>query len=189
LSKEALELTWHSRLLRDCCEQNLQKRQSIIRWLLGENLERFDRLTPRQLAIAAQVMDYRYQILRQRYLGVEPTQAYCNLINRLGSLMLLCSKIRTWVALSQERKQAILTLIQAATEEMLNSDRALQQQIVWIAQCTQDSHLRNALLLSSLEEYCLRSIRHQPLLAEKIASFLQSRYFIVPQGAIEQKAG
>lgn len=172
-SREELELTWQARLSDDRGENDAEQRQSIIRWLLGKELEQLDRFTPRQFAIAKQVMDYRYQILRQRYLGVEPTQAYCNLINRLSSLMMLCRKTRTWIAFDRDKKKAMVSFVQTTVEEMLKSDRAIQQQMAWIARCTQDCSLRDALLLSSLEEYCLQPIRHQPLLIKRITDFLK----------------
>ncbi|NJO93831.1 MAG: hypothetical protein HC820_04805 [Hydrococcus sp. RM1_1_31] len=171
-SKEGLELIWHSRLLKDYPDLNGEKRQSIIRWLLGENLDGFDELTPRQLAIAQQMMDYRYRILQQRYLEVEPLQAYGNLINRLGLLVMLCPKIRSWVSLGQKRQKIVANLIRETVEQILKGDRYLQQQMTWIQQFTQDSGLRNALLLSSLEEYCSQSICHKPLLARRIMELL-----------------
>jgi hypothetical protein len=172
-SRQELELTWQARLSDDRCESDAEKQQSIIRWLLGKELESLDRFTPRQFAIANQVMDYRYQILRQRYLGVEPTQAYCNLIDRLSSLMMLCRKTRTWIAFDREKKKAMVSFIQTTVAEMLTNDRAIQQQMAWIARCTQDRSLRDALLLSSLEEYCLHPVRHQPLLIERMTNFLK----------------
>jgi hypothetical protein len=173
-SKEELESIWHSRLLKDYSEYNLEKRESIIRWLLGQDLEQLDQLTSRQLAIAAQLMNYRYQILQQRYLEVEPSQAYCNLIARLGSLVMLCRKIRAWVALGEQRKKIFIDLLQATVENILKRDRVLQKQMAWIAQLTGDRNLRDALLLSCLEEYFLRPICYQPLLVEQMISFLQS---------------
>jgi len=49
----------------------------------------------------------------------------------------------------------------------------MQQQTLWIAKCTQDSRLRNALLLTSTEEYCLRPIRNQPLLSYRFVNYLR----------------
>jgi hypothetical protein len=177
LNKESLESFWHSRLLKDYPAQNLEKRQSIIRWLLGEDLEQFDRLTSRQLAIAEQMMDYRYRILQQRYLEVEPNRAYHNLVARLGALMMLYQQIRVWVASSQQRKKTLANLIQAAIEDMLKSDLYVKKQIDWIGKCTRDRDLRDALVLGCLEEYCMRPIRNQPAIADKI------RYFLLSQSA------
>ena len=170
---DELEQIWRSRLLKDYSQQSQQEYESIISWLLGEERTRFEQLTPKQLAIAKQGMDYRYRILRQRYLGVSPTQAYRHLISRLGSLVMLRNKIRTWVALSRDRQRAVADVLQEVIQEMLNSDRYIQGQIAWIAQCTQDERLRNSLLLTSVEEYCLRPIRNQPLLVHRFVNFLR----------------
>jgi hypothetical protein len=170
---DELEQEWQNRLLIDYPAQSLATRSSIIHWLLGENLERFDTMMPNQLAIAKQAMDYRYRILRQRYLGVEPRQAYRNLTNRLAGLVTLRNKIRTWVSLSRDRQRAVADVLQEVIQELLNSDRYIQKQIAWIAQCTDDMRLRDALLLTSIEEYCLRPIRNQPLLVYRFVNFLR----------------
>lgn len=58
----------------------------------------------------------------------------------------------------------------------------MQQQIVWIAECTCEPKLRNALLLASVEEYCLRPIRNQPLLVYRLVSYLRR----TQQGGVTQ---
>ena len=168
-----LQQDWYSRLAKDVPHMDQNGRADIVRWLLGEDLERFEQMNHQQLKIAKQAMDYRYRILQQRYLGVRPTQAYRNLINRLGSLMMLRNRIRTWVALSRDRQRAVTDVIQEMIQEMLNSDRYIQRQIVWIAQCTQDTNISDALLLTSIEEYCLRPVRNQPLLVYRFVNFLR----------------
>ena len=175
MTKLADELTedWRQRLLNDYPEQSAATRQSIIDWLLGDNLERFDSLAPHQLEIAKQAMDYRYRIMRQRYLGVEPERAYRNLTTRLAGLVTLRNKIRTWVSLSRDRQRAVVDVLQEVIQELLNSDRYIQKQIAWIAQCTNDMRLRDALLLTSVEEYCLRPIRNQPLIVYRFVNFLR----------------
>lgn len=170
---DELEQEWLNRLLIDYPAQSLGTRHSIIRWLLGEDLERFDTMMPNQLVIAKQAMDYRYRILRQRYMGVEPKQAYRNLMNRLAGLVTLRNKIRTWVSLSRDRQRAVVDVLQEVIQELLNSDRYIQKQIAWIALCTDDMRLRDALLLTSIEEYCLRPIRNQPLLVYRFVNFLR----------------
>ncbi|MGD2183860.1 HetZ-related protein 2 [Lusitaniella coriacea] len=168
-----LETAWRDRLLADFPQQSPETRTSIVRWLLGGDLERFERLNPKQEEIAKQAMEYRYRILRQRYLGTTPTQAYRRLISRLGSLVMLRNKIRTWVALSRDRNRAVADVLQEIVQEMLNSDRYIQSAITWIGQCTQDKQLKNALLLTSIEEYCLRPIRNKPLLVYRFVNFLR----------------
>lgn len=170
---DELERDWRSLVASDYPDQSLATRQSITRWLLGDNLDRFDTLTPSELAIAKQAMDYRYRILRQRYLGVEPDRAYRNLTTRLASLVTLRNKIRTWVSLSRDRQRAVVDVLQEVIQELLNSDRYIQKQIAWIAKCTEDTRLRDALLLTTVEEYCLRPIRNQPLLVYRFVNFLR----------------
>jgi len=140
---------------------------------MGEDLERFETFNPTQMTIAKQAMEYRYRILRQRYLGVGPERAYRNLTTRLGSLVLLRNKIRTWVALSRDRQRAVVDVLQEVIQELLHSDRYIQQQIAWITKCTEDTRLRNSLLMSSIEEYCLRPIRNQPLLVYRFVNYLR----------------
>ena len=164
-----LEQIWSSRLL----DHGEQERQSIFLWLIGEESSRLEQLNQRELEIIDQGMDFRYRLLRERYLRVNPTRAYRNLIGRLGSLMMVREKIRTWVALSRDRSRAVADVLQEVIQEMLRSDRYIQQQIGWIAQCTEDKRLRNNLLLASLEEYCLRPIRNQPLLSYRFVNFLR----------------
>jgi hypothetical protein len=170
---DELEQDWRSRIASDYPDQSLATKESIIRWLLGDNLERFDALMPNQLAIAKQAMDYRYRILRQRYLGVGPERAYRNLTTRLAGLVTLRNKIRTWVSLSRDRQRAVVDVLQEVIQELLNSDRYIQKQISWIAECTDDTRLRDALLLTTIEEYCLRPIRNQPLLVYRFVNFLR----------------
>src|SRR5919202_694625 len=170
---EKLEQEWSSRLLSDYPDLSPTTRQSITRWLLGDNPERLETLMPNQVEIAKQAMDYRYRILRQRYLGVEPERAYRNLTTRLAGLDTLRNKIRTWVSLSRDRQRAVVDVLQEVIQELLNSDRYIQKQIAWIAECTEDVRLRDALLLTSVEEYCLRPIRNQPLLVYRFVNFLR----------------
>ena len=170
---DQLQQEWRSRLASDCPDQHPATQESIVRWLVGDNLERFDTLLPNQLAIARQAMDYRYRILRQRYLGVGPERAYRNLMTRLAGLVTLRNKIRTWVSLSRDRQRAVIDVLQEVIQELLNSDRYIQKQIAWIAECTDDVRLRDALLLTSIEEYCLRPIRNQPLLVYRFVNFLR----------------
>lgn len=170
---EKLEQDWRKRLSSDYPDQSLAITQSIVRWLIGDNVERFDPMMPNQLEIVSQAMDYRYRILRQRYLGVEPVRAYRNLTSRLASLVTLRNKIRTWVSLSRDRQRAVVDVLQEVIQELLNSDRYIQKQIAWIAQCTDDNRLREALLLTTIEEYCLRPIRNQPLLVYRFVNFLR----------------
>jgi hypothetical protein len=170
---DTLSQKWRSRLQTDCSKQSIETHESIIKWLLGEDLARYNGIDAKDLKIAEQAMDYRYRILIQRYLGVPQQRAYQQLIQRLGSLFLIRSKVRTWVALSRDRRRSVVDVIQEVIQEMLQSDRHIQRQIQWIGQCTTDPRLRNALMLTSIEEYCLRPIRNQPLLVYRFVNFLR----------------
>lgn len=170
---QALAQEWSSRLLQEIPGESASTRESIVRWLLGDNPERWDSFNPSQLEVASQAMDFLYSILKQRYLGVPPEAAYRNLIGRLGGLVILKQKIRAWVATSRDRQRTAVDVLQEVIQEMLNSDRYLQQQVAWVAECTSDPRLRNALLLSNVEEYCLRRIRNQPLLVYRFVNYLR----------------
>ena len=170
---EELEQDWRTHLDDDLPEQNATTKESIIHWMLGKDVEQFETLNPTQVEIAKQAMAYRYRSLQQRYLGFGPEQAYRHLITRLGSSVLLRGKIRTWVAASREHQRTSVGVLQEVLQKLLSSDRYLQEQMVWIAQCIPDARLRNALLFASLEEYCLQSIRNQPLIAYQLVDYLR----------------
>lgn len=165
-----LEKSWRSRL-QEYGDQQVQ--DCIVRWLLGDPVE------PQQMKSAHQAMEYRYRILCQRYLGVSSSQAYRHLINRLGSLTVLRNKIYQWIALSRDRQRAVADVLEEIIQEMLKRDRYLQHQITRIAQYTQSlppqeqKRLRNSLVLATVEEYCLRPVRNQPLIVYRFVNYLR----------------
>jgi hypothetical protein len=77
------------------------------------------------------------------------------------------------VALSRDRQRAVVDVLQEVLQELLHSDRYIQRQIRWIAECTKDKRLRDSLLLTAVEEYCLRPIRNQPLIVYRFVNFLR----------------
>lgn len=170
---EELAAHWRSRLQEDYPNFASAKQEAIVQWLLGENSTRLNQLNAEQVAIVQQAMHYRYRILKQRYLQASPQQAYQNLIQRLGSLIVLRNRIRTWIALSRDRLRTVRDVLQEVLQGMMQSDQYLRQQAIWIAQCTSHSQLRNTLVLATLEEYCLRPIRNQPLLVYRFVNYLQ----------------
>ncbi|MGG6292937.1 HetZ-related protein 2 [Leptolyngbya sp. AN02str] len=170
---EELRQEWQVRLETDYPDQPLATQNGIIRWLIGEDEQRFDDLPPAQLLVLQQAMDYRYRILQQRYLNVPQDTAYRSLLKRLASLSLIRSKIRTWVSLSRDRQRTVMDVLQEVIQELIQSDRYIRQQIDWIAECTPNPRLRNALLLTSIEEYCLRPIRNQPLIIYRFVNYLR----------------
>ncbi|HEY9629292.1 MAG TPA: HetZ-related protein 2 [Coleofasciculaceae cyanobacterium] len=170
---EALRQSWRSQLEIGCPNLSSAERDSVVDWLLGENPDRLEDLPSVHMAVAKQAMDYRYRILQQRYLGVPPERAYRQLLQRLSSLFLIRSKIKTWVALSRDRRRTVVDVLQEVIQELMQSDNYMRQQIAWIGQCTADPRLRNALMLASIEEYCLRPIRNQPLLVYRFVNYLR----------------
>ncbi len=173
---------WRKRLDAECPQLCVASRESIIRWLLGSYLERSRLLDSKDLNIAVQVMEYRYRILHQRYLGKEREDAYRNLIIRVGSLVIQKNKIQTWVALRCDRalhgslqehhQRKVLDVLQELLKELLH-DRYIQQQMAWISKLTTDTQLRDVLLLASLEEYCLRPVGNLPLLVYRFINYLR----------------
>ncbi|OWY67361.1 hypothetical protein B7486_32120 [cyanobacterium TDX16] len=168
-----LTQTWRSQLAEDYPQASVANRESIVQWLLGDDLERFDNLTSAQLHMTQQALSFRYRILQKRYLGIPPERAYRCLISRLSSLLVLRHKVRALVALSRDRHRTVVDVIQEVLQELLLRDRYIQQQVAWIAQCTNNSQLRSTLLFASIEEYSMRPIRDRPLLVYRTINYLQ----------------
>jgi hypothetical protein len=168
---EELSNNWSTKLQQEISQTPLH--DPIVQWLIGDDQGRFDQLTPDQRKIAQQAMDYRYRILCERYLGMSQERAYRNLIQRLSSVFVLRNKIKTWISLSRDRQRSVVEVLQEVLQELLQQDNYMQQQINWISQCTDDRRLRNMLVLASLEEYCLRPIRNQPLLTYRFVNYLR----------------
>ncbi len=164
---------WSTRLATELPGESDNSRQSILVWLLGSNPERFNEAEPTKHKVLVQALEYRYQILRQRYWQVGPDRAYKNLIKRLSSLFLVRSKVRTWIALSRDRRRTVTDVLQEVIQEMLQSDRYLKKQVRWIGECSPRSQIRNLLMLATVEEYCLRPIRNQPLLVYRFVNYLR----------------
>jgi hypothetical protein len=167
---------WENRIATECHDrnlgQNIATQASILNWLLGEDRHRWETLELAQLKIAEQAMDYRWRILLQRYLGLPPARAYKNLMQRLGGLAVLREKIRAWLTLSNDRQRQVVDVLQEVIQEMLQGDKYIQQQIAWIGKCTTNQRLRDVLLFASIEEYCLRPVRNQPLLTHRFINYL-----------------
>ncbi|GAP96145.1 HetZ-related protein 2 [Leptolyngbya sp. NIES-2104] len=168
---EQIAAEWRSQLKTDLSRSSETTRESIVRWLLGEDLNRFDEYTPERFDIEVQAMDYRYRILIQRYFETPPQRAYRNLIQRLGSIFVIRNKISTWIALSRDRQTTVVDVLQEVIQDLMQNDKYMQEQVGWIAQCTDDARLRNAIVLTATEEYCLRPIRNQPLLVYRFVNY------------------
>jgi len=168
-----LEQSWHARLRADVPGQSDLVCTSIVQWLLGPEADQLNALDEDALTVARRAMAYRYRIFKERYWQMAPDLAYQRLIKRLSSLFLVRNKIRTWIALSRDRRRTVVDVVQEVVQEMVHSDRHMAQQITWIGQCTPQPRLRNLLMFASLEEYCLRPIRNQPLIAYRFVNYLR----------------
>ena len=174
-----LNLYWNTLLAEDDRIKNRSDRESIVCWLLGENPDRLARKSTENFIhpeadlcqIYSQTMSYRYDILQKRYLGVSPHKAYHNLVDRLGSIPILRNILKTFVSLSRDKHRILSEILQEVIQEMLERDRYIQKEINFISECTLNANLRNSLLLTSLEEYCLRPIQNRPLLYYRIINF------------------
>jgi DNA-binding CsgD family transcriptional regulator len=164
---------WQQRLITECPEQSQATRQSILNWLLGVDLARFDPLNPKELEIAKQAMEYRWRILHKRYLGMSREKAYRQLISRLSSVVAVRNKIRTWISLSRDRQRSVIDVLQEVLQELMQSDSYIQQQMTHITALTTDKRLRDTLLFASIEEYCLRPVRNQPILMYRFVNYLR----------------
>lgn len=164
---------WLSRVQADYPDQPEAVYQGVVNWLLGHPPDRLNQLSPEQGALVQQAITYRYRILQQRYWGVSPEQGYRRLIKRLSGLFLVRNKISTWIALSRDRRRTVVDVVQEVVQEMMRSDRYLGQELQWIGHCTPQDRLRNLLMLASLEEYCLRPIRNQPLIMYRFVNYLR----------------
>lgn len=170
---DKLKSVWDYRLSQEHPHDAPQRRQSIVRWLLGADLKKLERLSESELAIAEQKFEYRYQILQNRYLGTTCSQGYRRLIGRLGAVLMLRPQIQTWAAHSNDRQKVLADIVQKIIQTLLRQDPDLQQQISWIAECTEETNLRDTLLLATVEEYCLRPLHNQPLLLHRFVTFLR----------------
>lgn len=164
---------WQQRLATDCPEQSQANRESIISWLLGIDLNWFNLLNPKELEIAKQAIEYRWRILQKRYLGMSREKAYCQLISRLGSVVTIRNKIQSWISLSRDRQRTVVDVLQEVLQELLQSDSYIQQQMSQINALTTDKRLRDMLLFASIEEYCLRPVRNQPILMYRFVNYLR----------------
>jgi hypothetical protein len=169
---DRLTAQWKSRL-----ETELPKattaHDAIVQWLVGGDRARYGNASSTQLEVVKKAMDFRYRILKERYLNTPPDRAYRNLIQRLSGIFLIRNKIKTWIALSRDRARSVVDVLQEVIQELMQQDAYLQQQSAWIGQCTRDGRLRNALMMATTEEYCLRPVRNQPLLMYRFVNYLK----------------
>lgn len=160
---QQLQSVWHKRLIEELPQQSKNQRQSIIRWLFDRktSLHLTQGLKVNELAKFNQVLEYRYGLLQKRYLTVNSSQGYRRLMSRLGAVAAqYCSQKR--MKYCQQSQKELLELIQQVLQKLIKEDTWLKQAFVGINQGTCDRQLRDALILTTLEEYCLRPMENQP---------------------------
>ncbi|HAC64366.1 MAG TPA: hypothetical protein DCF68_12705 [Cyanothece sp. UBA12306] len=166
-----LKAVWYKRLVRELPYLDGEKCHSILNWLLS--CESDSPLASPELDILNQRLAYRYRILHQRYLFVDSHQAYRQLISRLGSVLLSINSVQTWITKQSQSRQETLRLIQKLIHELLDNDSNLQNKLSRIPQYTTDAHLSKALVLATIEEYCMYPIHGQPLLLHLLRQYLK----------------
>jgi len=165
--------TWQWQLAFDYPDRRVATRDSIVSWLIGNHFEQLEQLDAEQIQLIQQGMAYRYKILQNRYLGQAPEQGYRRLMTRLGSLVVLQNKLRMLVDLNRDRRRQVTEALQEFLQDLLQRDCYLQQQMATIAKCTDDICLRHALLFTTIEEYCLRPVRNQPLIVYRFINYMR----------------
>ncbi|BAZ39569.1 TPR repeat-containing protein [Calothrix sp. NIES-4101] len=167
-----LDLYWRSRLYFDYQAENNNTKDAIVDWLLGIDLKIFEKLNSQELEIAKQAMEYRYKILRQRYFKFSREKAYSNLISILTEFITSRKKIHALITSNHENQHVILDILETVVQEILQTDKYIQEHIHAIAQYTTNIELRNALLFATTEEYCLRPISNQPVIVHALINYL-----------------
>jgi hypothetical protein len=166
-----IQAQWQLRLETELYQDSAATRSSILLWLLGADRD-WENLSAERLQIVERGMDYRFRLLQQRYLGLAPTTAYKTLMQRLGGVVVVRERIRTWIALSNDRQRTVADVLAEVIQEMLVRDRQVRGEIELIGKCNNHPRLRDALLFASIEEYCLRPIRNHPLIAHRFVTYL-----------------
>ncbi|MGK7947119.1 MAG: hypothetical protein AB4058_21890 [Microcystaceae cyanobacterium] len=161
MKRNELEHHWMCRLKNDFPHLPNNEYQSLIKWLLNKNNSH-------------EKFEVRYHILRQGYLHCSSTEAYHKLIKRLGALMLLHPQIRALFSSSPDKQAVLLKIIQEVIQKMLKSDRHIQHQMKWIAECTTNEKIRHILLFTALEEYCMSLVGKHPLLINYLIKYLSN---------------
>ncbi len=173
-SAKYLKKLWHRRIHRKLPQCQQKNQQSILKWLLGEDLERFKLMNELELARADRDMNCRLNILRN-YLDIEQNQAYRHLLDRFGSAIVKDSFLRQLLRFHQLDSYITAESLLKTSKIVIQHSDYIRKQIAWIAQCSGNIELRNALLLTSLEEYCLRSLGNRTVLSHYLSEFLMSQ--------------
>ncbi len=176
-NNQLLQSGWRQRLLQELPQYNRKQRHSIVRWLLDNNhgLQRNRQLTGEELTPINSRLEYRYRLLKERYLEMNYTEGYRSLISRLSAVTAqYCSVLL--IKNGQESQKVIINLIQQVVQELVKNDPYLQRRFERIAQETSDINLRESLSLATVEEYCLHPIKNKPLFLNCLCQKLYQKY-------------
>ncbi|ACK68416.1 conserved hypothetical protein (plasmid) [Rippkaea orientalis PCC 8801] len=169
---EPLKAFWRKRLVKELPYYDGKMTQSILCWLFTDQGDKT--LVCDELAFNER-LHYRYRILQQRYLDRDSHQAYSRLIIRLAAVLLGIPSIQVWLKQRSKSQKQLLKLIQILVQELLDNDSNLQQRIKPICEYTSNFHLHQALMLATVEEYCLEKVNNQPLLIHRFRQYLESQ--------------
>ncbi len=172
-NRENLALAWRERLQQESPSFTETEIETLIKWLLGKNPSIFDNLSPSQLEQFKKGCDYRYNKFKRAYWGLAYPQAYNRLIDNLSRIPLVNNTIRNWMSSDKEARKVLREIIEEVVQEILCSSQYINRQMEWIGTITTNSNLRNALLFTDLEEYCLRPINNQNILIGRIINYFK----------------
>lgn len=156
---------WKKRLSYD--EQT--DSQSIAAWLLSCPSDRLHRRSPYHII---QRIDYRYRILKKRYLHQPTKKAYRHLIMRLFTIVVKHPHLAVMFRSNQQKQSLLIGLIHQMINHLTAYNEEIKITIDWIGKCSNNSAIREALVLASLEEYCTQLIDGQPMVINYLQSLL-----------------
>lgn len=179
---EQVTQDWQTRLEETGSHQSADTRSSILKWLFGPNPERINAMDDHALGLFQRHLEYRYTVLCQRYLNLAPPLAYQRLMRRLIGASFVQQKLRICIEQSRDRQRSLMRALEEVVQEMLEHDTYLKEQCIWTQRCTPSPRLRPLLLFANIEEYALRPIRNQPLIARRMLTYLAN----AEQGGVTQ---
>jgi hypothetical protein len=169
---DRLRVEWQTRLLL-AYPQQPSVRMSILNWLLGVDRTYWTTLTDRDLGLANQQIEARFDTLKHRYLNFNTAHRYQHLMQRLGTCIVRSTEIKLPASTDRIRSEIVVDLIEKVLEQICKTDPYIQARIQWIGCCTNDPELREALLSSDLELYCQQQIDTRSLLVDRCLDYLQ----------------
>ncbi|MEA5533553.1 hypothetical protein [Crocosphaera sp. XPORK-15E] len=173
---QQLKSAWGKRLVKELPQYNRNQRHSIVNWLINYNqsFTTTQELSVDELTTLNKKVEYRYSLLRKRYLTVNYTEGYRTLISRLSSVTAkYCSVWR--MKYCQQSQREIVNLIQQVIQTLMNNDPYLKGQFEQISQEISDRQLREALVLATVEEYCLHSVKNKPFFLHYLRQHLSQK--------------